>query len=784
VKLRSIIFLILFALGVIPILTLVAINLAGHIERHENAALVQMEERARSDLHLLNSAVHNLRNNFLHAASLVAILYPPQKLNNGFGQHKLGDLLTQWFNDDPTILEFHIYDLDGNQKIRLTRNHANSFSLSPVVVENFQDADWFQKTCELGSNQYHSAILPHPGTDNRKVPEGYFLQLTAPLLTQHGTLQGAALLRINLASFLHEQISGYWILADGRLINNTDENMPFTSVDVENEKPKQVFQSGFEKFPTLKSRLGKTPLIFDADHDQKITWIPLLLTDDVSPAMWIGKMVDRSAVEKWKKELIFNIIGIVFCVMLAVLFIARGLAAKADRIKEDILTGLDAILTEKKPVTFSWTGPRELQMLAADLTRLASQYAQASQARKQAEAALSESEIKFRNLTASAQDGIAMMDHQGDISYWNEAAEQIFGYASEEVLGKPIHTLISPRLPPEIDERNSIHSRPTREGPIRETMELLTTSKDGKTIPIELSLSEARIRDQWHSMWIIRNITERKEAEQKARIQQQQLIQADKMVSLGLLISGVAHEINNPNSIAMLNTAMLARSWESTYPILEEYYSQNGDFSVAGIDYSEMREQIPRLLAELDESTRRIKHIVHDLKDYARQDTSRQTSDVDLNEIVEAAIRLTYNQIKKSTGSFSKTLEAELPKIKGNRQRLEQVVINLIQNSCEALRSKEGKISIATEYNSKRQTVAIRISDTGVGIPPQSINMITDPFFTTKRNVGGTGLGLSVSAGIVKEHNGLMEFTSELGHGTTALLSFPVPDTDEKVILS
>jgi len=468
---------------------------------------------------------------------------------------------------------------------------------------------------------------------------------------------------------------------------------------------------------------------------------------------------------------------IVLSITLIVSLIANAIATKIDRIKNAILTGLDAILNrDEENVRFAWTGPREVVNLAEELTSLARHHTMARKKQRETEAALRESEDKFRNLTATAQDAIAMMDHRGNISYWNKAATEIFGFSAEEAMGRPIHALIAPRLA-DSGHRDAGESKMSGDGPIRETIELITLRKDGSEVPIELSLSEARVREQWNSIWIIRDITDRKRAEAETRLQQQQLIQADKMISLGVLISGVAHEINNPNSIAMLNAAMLRNAWESARPILEEYYGEHGDFLVAGLEYSEMREQIPRLFSELEESARRIRNIVQDLKDYARQDTTRRTEELDLNEVAMAAIRLNANKIKNATPHFSTDLTPDLPLVQGNRQRLEQVLINLIQNSCEALPSPEGSITVASRHDPEKQEVVISVQDTGTGIRPEHLNQITDPFFTTKRSSGGTGLGLSVSAGIVKEHGGRLHFTSHPGQGTAVTVAFPVGPT-------
>ncbi len=249
--------------------------------------------------------------------------------------------------------------------------------------------------------------------------------------------------------------------------------------------------------------------------------------------------------------------------------------------------------------------------------------------------------------------------------------------------------------------------------------------------------------------------------------------QADKMRSLGLLVSGVAHEINNPNSIAMLNVPLLSKSWDNALPLLDKYYQENGEFSLAGIEYSEMRGQIPRLLSELDDSNKRISNIVKDLKNYARQDTRQIFVKVNVNQLIQTAMRLTQNQLKKSTDNLQLNLADDIPEIDGIKQKIEQVLINLIQNACDSLQNSNEQIAITSSYDSIDETVSIRIDDEGVGIEEDKIIFITDPFYTTKRSQGGTGLGLSVSAGIVREHHGRLEFSSQIGQGTSATIILP-----------
>lgn len=267
-------------------------------------------------------------------------------------------------------------------------------------------------------------------------------------------------------------------------------------------------------------------------------------------------------------------------------------------------------------------------------------------------------------------------------------------------------------------------------------------------------------------------ISERKRAAEELQLKQQQLIQADKMASLGILVSGIAHEINNPNSVVLLNSSLSVEYFKDAESVFETYYQEHGDFSVAGMQYSQMRGKfLPKLLA-IQDSAKKIKSIVEELKDFARYNKSDQCL-MDINDAVRAAVRLAENSIQKSTNHFNQQYAQDIPRIKGNSQRIEQVIVNLIINACQALGNPEEAIYISTKYDKDKKEVVLEVRDDGAGIIPENLAHLTDPFFTTKREQGGTGLGLSVSAGIVKEHKGSLEFESTPGQGTIVALHLP-----------
>ncbi|MBM6551861.1 transporter substrate-binding domain-containing protein [Marinomonas ostreistagni] len=275
---------------------------------------------------------------------------------------------------------------------------------------------------------------------------------------------------------------------------------------------------------------------------------------------------------------------------------------------------------------------------------------------------------------------------------------------------------------------------------------------------------------------VIWNAMLRKEVErrsQQLKAQQEQLIQADKMASLGVLVSGVAHEINNPTGLLRLNLPILQSAWEDALPYLDEANENHQGIMLGGLSYHRLKDEIPYLLNEMQQSTDRIRNIVDDLKDFAREQPDEIWQEVDINQVVETAVRLVDKSIRTATEQFSLQLASSHPIILGNAQRIEQVVINLILNACDALTDSQQALSVHTAISLDSREVYIMIQDQGCGIEAQDLKRLTDPFFTTKREQGGTGLGLSVSAGIVKAHQGYLSFDSSIGHGTTVTVAFP-----------
>ena len=270
------------------------------------------------------------------------------------------------------------------------------------------------------------------------------------------------------------------------------------------------------------------------------------------------------------------------------------------------------------------------------------------------------------------------------------------------------------------------------------------------------------------------------QAIEKSRLREKQLIQADKMTSLGILVAGVAHEINNPATALMLNAPNLKKAWAAITPVMEAYYTSHPDTEFCSMPYPELSHRITSMLSGIEDGSARIKQIISELKDFSKPTTAVMDEVVDLDELVQKSVDLMQPHLKKATRHLHVHTAPVLPKVRGNFQKLQQVMINLLLNACQALDSQEESIDITTRADDQAGTAILQVSDTGRGMNEKDLPKITEPFFTTKRDDGGTGLGLSISEKIVSDHDGVLEFQSAPGRGLTAKIILPVIDQTGK----
>jgi two-component system, NtrC family, sensor kinase len=362
------------------------------------------------------------------------------------------------------------------------------------------------------------------------------------------------------------------------------------------------------------------------------------------------------------------------------------------------------------------------------------------------------------NIVESINVGILAADLDDRVESWNSQIERLTGIARHEAIGRCLSELFPPELCRKFDElraqegihnvyKTSLHQRVDAEsaaahGAPRNGHGGLELAKGGPAIResiVNLAIAPLVSKDheQIGRLIIFDDITDRDELERR-------LVQADKLSSIGLLAAGVAHEVNTPLAVISTYAQMLAKQ-------------------VSGDD------QKSKLLEKIAKQTFRASEIVNSLLNFSRTSPT-DFADLDLNRVIRDTSSLVDHQFHKAGVTTHLTLAEELPVVRGNSGKLQQVFLNLFINARDAM-TGGGTLTVRTW--AEHGFVHVEIADTGQGIPPEHLARIYDPFFTTKGPKKGTGLGLSITYGIVQEHSGVIEVDSILGRGTRFRLEFP-----------
>ncbi len=381
-------------------------------------------------------------------------------------------------------------------------------------------------------------------------------------------------------------------------------------------------------------------------------------------------------------------------------------------------------------------------------------------ARKKSEEILRDREARMRAITDSAQDAIIMMDQNGHITYWNPAAEQILGYTGEEAMGMHLHTLIAPQRYHATHHAAFAKFQLTGRGDaIDRTIELEARRNNGLEISIELSLSALHLQGSWHSVGIIREITERKRAEAERENLQAQLQQAQKMEAIGTLAGGIAHDFNNILG-AILGYAEMA-------------YDDSPPGSLVASD-----------IKHILKAGHRARELVKQILAFSRQ---AETEQIPMQPAI--IIREAGKMLRSSlptTIAIQQNIDPTAGLILADPTQIHQIVMNLCTNAYHAMEEKGGTLSISLKkiiltrddlinepHVQPGDFVQLSFADTGSGIAAEIRERIFEPYFTTKAIGKGTGMGLAIVHGIVKSYGGWISCCSKPGEGTVFHVYLP-----------
>jgi PAS domain S-box-containing protein len=371
------------------------------------------------------------------------------------------------------------------------------------------------------------------------------------------------------------------------------------------------------------------------------------------------------------------------------------------------------------------------------------------------------SERRYREIFENAHDAIWIHDSHGNIIAANKATEELVGYSSKELLGMNVRDFLAEEgLSLARQIRRKLFLGETVEQPYEQRL----IRRDGTEAILKLTTNLMREDDKLKGFQnIARDVTREKEIQDKLRTtyrelseshqrlkeSQEQLIQAEKLTSLGQLAASIAHEVNNPLSGVLAYTQLLAKKVRG-----------NNIPKEVALQY------LSKMEAELTRSTK----LIRSLLDFARQSppTFRQ---LNLNDVVNRAFDLAAHSAELQHVQIVRELDLSLPHLMADFDQLHQVCTNLILNSIQAM-PQGGKLTLRTSVSNGQ--LKIEVQDTGCGISPENMRKLFTPFFTTKHEVKGVGLGLAISYGIIQRHHGRIEVQSKEGEGTTFTIYLPL----------
>ncbi|MGD0022431.1 MAG: ATP-binding protein, partial [Smithellaceae bacterium] len=365
-------------------------------------------------------------------------------------------------------------------------------------------------------------------------------------------------------------------------------------------------------------------------------------------------------------------------------------------------------------------------------------------------------------------------------TFVSNSIKEITGYTPAQFTENP--TFWQDHLHP--DDQKEILSElksPTRKGTYQFEYRFQAADGSYRWFSDHRRLIRPSTRSRSYMVGAWQDITEDRRIRQEGELRLQQMIQSHKLKALGEVVTGVAHEINNPVSFIANNIPLLEEMWTAVEPILASDGASHPDWGDKGISYVEVCTNMKEIIEEFKIASQRIKRVISGLKEFARADETVQMKPLQIEEVIQGVLIIVGAQVRKTVSRIDRYIDSNLPPLQGHFQKIEQVIANLLINAHQSITpDRKGRIIITARNIERLRAILIEIEDNGIGMESEVLDHIFEPFFTTRRDREGTGLGLSISYGLIKEHRGIIGVLSRPGLGSRFSIYLPV-DTKGKI---
>jgi PAS domain S-box-containing protein len=660
-------------------------------------------------------------------------------------------------------------DENGQELVRVDDDGVNPPRITPRDrLQNQRQQDYFSETMKLGPGQ----LFTSPPEFNRErgrieVPHRPVIRYATPLFDDEGNRRGiliVSLLISPLLEALHQEGE-----AAGKVVHVVDQEgfyllHPDPAKRWGSSRDLNTGQRLQRDFPDFADRLLAGRPVAAILGEQVITAQSLAIGSSSSgPSIVIIELMSTRAVLapiaalRW--YLLILLTGAGSIAVIGAVLIGRRFAHPIVALERAVYRIQHGHLDARVEVG----GSAEIAALGDAFNIMADDLATSLQE-------IRESEQRFRSLIETAQDGVVIADHHGRITLVNRAAEKMFGYGEQEMLGQFVSSLMPERYQEDCRQGFERYLRTREAGVIGCSIELNGLRKSGEEFPLEISLSVIEQHGSEFFTAIIRDVTERKKREAR-------LIESEKLATLGTLAAGVAHDFNNA-LMGVLGQAQLMRLSLEQGPVAAD---------PRGVEvYATLLERLSRQEQVALDAAETIRKI----REATRPKGAEAFDPVALNQIVEEVLAITRPRWKDQAEAAGvhitvQTALTDTPPVQGNAAELREALTNLLFNALDAMPTG-GTMTIGTIHarsteSEGRDWVEVAVTDTGTGMSQAVQTRLFEPFFTTK-GVRGTGLGLSMVHGIISRHAGEVGVRSVEGQGTTITVRLPVAEVDSTVV--